>query len=158
MGFKKGNAMSNRHTRCQALILNENEDKILLVKHLNIYGHVYWWFPGGGLEVLESEEACIKRELLEELSIELSVQDKFVLENILERKYRRYVSFIFTCKLEEKDFKYEDNIQWKIITSEWFNIFEEKNWSGVFADPDILPFMKELKQRLTAKTTVHNSK
>jgi 8-oxo-dGTP diphosphatase len=59
-----------------------------------------WEFPGGKLEAEEDPKACLKRELLEELDIEVSVR------GILEVVYHRYercpvLLLGYRCELEE---------------------------------------------------------
>jgi 8-oxo-dGTP diphosphatase len=59
---------------CAIIIYNE---KILAVQrgpHMNL--PLKWEFPGGKIEKNETEEACIKREIKEELNIEITLLKK----------------------------------------------------------------------------------
>lgn len=141
-------SLTNRHTRCQALILDKKKTRVLLVQHQNTYGTRYWWLPGGGLEPGEEAELCIRRELREELDIEVDIIDTFMLGNILQRNYRMYITFICTYSGDIECMRYEDNTQWKILQAKWFSFHDEKNWKGIFRDDDIHPFLCELRWRL----------
>lgn len=56
----------------KALILNETRDKFLLCEETS----GWWELPGGGLEWGETPEQCIKREIQEEMGLEVaSVSD-----------------------------------------------------------------------------------
>lgn len=51
------------------------DDKILLIKHINIGSKGYLWAPpGGGIEFGESAVECLKREMLEETGLEVQVK------------------------------------------------------------------------------------
>lgn len=52
-------------------VLLDPEERILLVRFVNPDdGRVYWATPGGGVEEGEADEACLRRELLEETGLE----------------------------------------------------------------------------------------
>lgn len=52
-------------------------DKVLVVQRSeNMSVPLKWEFPGGKLELNESEEDCIKREIKEELNIEISLLNR----------------------------------------------------------------------------------
>ena len=51
----------------QAIILNLNKDKVLLVQSI-AYDENQWNFPGGGIEEAETPQQAISRELEEELN------------------------------------------------------------------------------------------
>ena len=53
-------------TRVAAIIIRD--DKILMLRGK---GHEELWTPGGHLEIGESEEKCLKRELKEEIGVNL---------------------------------------------------------------------------------------
>ena len=72
----------NRHTRCQALILNTNSTHVLLVQHQKSEKS-YWGLPGGELELGETSDQCIRRELREELDIDVDIIETFKLKNVL---------------------------------------------------------------------------
>lgn len=61
-----------------ALIWNQ-EGKILIDKRQagGTFGGL-WEFPGGKKEIDETIQACIKREILEELGIEISVEEHLI--------------------------------------------------------------------------------
>lgn len=60
-----------------------HEGRILLSRE-NIHGDIYTKFPGGGLEFGEGVLDCLRREFMEEVSIEISEPELFyVNENFL---------------------------------------------------------------------------
>jgi len=66
--------------RIAAIIIKDN--KLLLVKHCK-YDKSYWLLPGGGIEIGETLDGCVKRELKEELRIRVvSFEFLFLVESI----------------------------------------------------------------------------
>jgi len=55
--------------RCRGIVIHDN--KLLLVKHDN--GNVFYSFPGGHLDYGEDPQACMARELEEELGVKADV-------------------------------------------------------------------------------------
>ena len=71
-----------KHTgiRIRAAGLGMVDSAVLLVKHSK-NGQSYWLLPGGGVRVGESAHDALKRELLEELKLEVAVKNLlFVVE------------------------------------------------------------------------------
>ena len=63
---------------CCAIIYFQ-DNKILAVQRGSTMRHEgKWEFPGGKIETGESEETCIKREIMEELGIEIEITGKLV--------------------------------------------------------------------------------
>lgn len=62
--------MGNKSIGAAAVILDE-ERRILLVKHS--YGKLNWELPGGKAELSESAEETAKREVLEEIGLDVSI-------------------------------------------------------------------------------------
>jgi 8-oxo-dGTP diphosphatase len=61
------------------------DNKILLVKHLNIGSTGIWWAPpGGGLDFGESVHGCLKREFFEETGIQISVNELLCVYEFLQ--------------------------------------------------------------------------
>ena len=58
----------------------------------------FWEFPGGKRQVGESLEACLRRELREELDIDVSVGEK-VHETSWEYPERKVILHFFRCEI-----------------------------------------------------------
>ena len=119
-----------------ALIRNNN--KILIAQREKDSKHsLLWEFPGGKLEENETPESCLKREILEELNLEIGVTDIF---KVVYYKYpeRDILLLCYTCELlggevfalECNDFK-------------WILIEELEKFSFVGAD---LPIIDKIKR------------
>ena len=58
-----------------AAVIIENE-KVLITRRAADQRHAGWWeFPGGKVEDGESPEACLRRELMEELGVDAHIGD-----------------------------------------------------------------------------------
>ena len=58
----------------------QNEDSQILITRRKKGKHLegMWEFPGGKIEKNETDQECLEREILEELSINVSTQNHFV--------------------------------------------------------------------------------
>ena len=118
--------ISNR-LGCYGIILNM-DNEILLIKNMNRKG---WLFPGGGLELSETFEECIKREILEEVGFEVSVDSQPLCVNSNYTYFRskeqfvRKIDFLFLCSLNklDKNLDYFDESE-GIVEEKWFSVEE----------------------------------
>ena len=84
--------------RYQAAIIQN--DHVLLLK---VWGHAYsgntfWVIPGGGRHPNESEEDCVRREVLEETHLHVEI-DRLILDEAdqTERTYQRAKTY--ACRI-----------------------------------------------------------
>lgn len=89
---------------------------ILFVRHA--YGYKTWTFPGGSIKNGEKKEDAIKREVKEEVGINLS-QVSFLGHFVSTKEYKKDNIFVYCSKVESKDFKKDD---FEIEEVRWFNI------------------------------------
>lgn len=89
-------------------ILMEN-DRLLLVAHKK-NDSVYWLLPGGGVEFGESLKEALKREFMEELNIEVTVEElAMVFDSIDPEGSRHIVNICFNCSWPGGDIKLGDD-------------------------------------------------
>jgi len=147
--------LNNREIRCTGFILNENNE-LLLLEHENIYGIRYWWLPGGGLEENESFESGLKREIKEELNLDVEIIDSFMLDGEkLQRSYKKYFVGIIRINKNIK-IELEKTGKGKILKYEWFKINKMDNNSKIIMDSDIYPFVEKGINYLNNEIMIEN--
>ena len=73
-----------------------SDGKVLLGRRKNAHGGGTWSFPGGHLEKHETFEECAKREVMEEVGIEIdNVLPLAFTNDIFEEEDRHYVTLFF---------------------------------------------------------------
>lgn len=92
---------------CRACAVVLNGDKILFQKRKN---DIYWALPGGKIEVLETTENAIKRELEEELDVtNLTIGNvTLVTENFFQFNGEKVHQYIFTHEVFLNESKYNN--------------------------------------------------
>ncbi len=93
-------------------ILLDDTGKILLIRRNTEPFKDYWSIPGGKVEMYEKVEDCVRREVKEEISIEIKNLKFLNYENeIFPEKHIHYIGHIFKgtisgkIKLQEKEVK-----------------------------------------------------
>lgn len=107
---------------CGALIINEKNEALLLKrtsKTRNLAG--FWMQPGGGVEFGERVEDAVKREIKEELNIDIEIVRFLAFtEGIMKEEKQHWVSLSFLGKIvggEVKNLEPEKHEEIK-----WFNL------------------------------------
>ena len=121
----------------------EKEGKILIASRL--YGNMAgkWEFPGGKYEAGESGEEAIKREIREEMEMEIEVRERFC---TVEHDYPEFHLSMdcYLCSMKEETFRLHDH-----SAVCWISSAEEKI---DFADADVKVYQAYrdyLKERLS---------
>lgn len=99
-----------KKSRARAIILNADKSKILLVKNITYRS---FHLPGGGIEVGESGQDAVTREVQEELAINITIL--YSLGRYVYQKTDKHVE-IFVAQTTSTDFK----MQWELDDASWF--------------------------------------
>jgi ADP-ribose pyrophosphatase YjhB (NUDIX family) len=84
-----------------------------LVKNININ---HWSLPGGKIDKGETPEACLLRELKDELALSMVKIDYKLGEYLSNKEGKRDAVYIFVVKLLSPDFQK----QWELEEAQWF--------------------------------------
>jgi 8-oxo-dGTP diphosphatase len=79
------------------------ENKILLIKHLNVGEDYLWSPPGGGLNYGETIQECLKREFYEETGLNIHVGNFLAFNEFIQLPLHA-VELFFEVQTHEVDF------------------------------------------------------
>ena len=115
-----------------------NEKKILCAQrsknNLN-YISKKFEFPGGKIEKFETDEQCLKREILEELSLEIEINDFYMLVNHIYPDFKLNMK-VYLCSSNNRDTILKEHISCK-----WLSLEKISNLDWAEAD---LPVVRKL--------------
>ena len=100
-----------------AIIINQG--KILVVQNGPASDHPHQWeFPGGKIDIDETPEECISREIMEELGTGISILKKM---HVVQWEYgfKKIELIPFLCAIKTGDIKLTEHVQflWKNFES-----------------------------------------
>ena len=121
--------------------LIKKEEKVLIAKRStgdeNVFGK--WEFPGGKVEVDETEENAIEREIKEEFEMNIKTI-KFITNNICEYPSKTIDLRLYECKYLSGDFKLHDHFEF-----EWVDIDKILDYDLAKADIPLAKYLMENK-------------
>lgn len=96
-----------------AVILNESEQILVVRRSAHMSMPLKWEFPGGKLNESESEEECIKREIREELCIDIDVLVRLT-ETVHKYESITIKLIPFVCEILDGNIKLveHDQLRW----------------------------------------------
>ncbi len=107
------------HSQVVAAILFHNERILCVQRGIGKYPYISlkWEFPGGKVEQGETLESALKREIREELEMEISVKNEFLRVDYAYPDFTiRLISFI--CNSNDSIFKLTEHLNFKWLLRE----------------------------------------
>lgn len=111
----------------------KKEDQILIAKRNGGDFDGMWEFPGGKIEVGETAEAALKREILEELSMDISV-DSFLMNIVYDYPNFTLNMNCYVCSPIKSDYELNEHSDVKFVRVKDLNT--NLNW--VPADVEVV--------------------
>ena len=96
-----------------ALIKKDN--KYLIAKRLEGKYQGLWEFPGGKVELGESDEEAIEREIYEELELVVKAND-FIANNVYEYPDKTVNLKLYECIYQSGDIKLNNHSEYKFVS------------------------------------------
>lgn len=145
-----------RKIRYQGAIVRD--DHILLITHrLHEEGWTFWVIPGGGREDGETEEECVRREMLEETNLDVKVL-RLLLDTPAPPKgvYRHLKTYLCEPIGGEAapGFEPEEDAAaaYAITEVRWFDLRDPASWPpALYDDPFTYPMLQRIQEALGYK-------
>lgn len=139
-----------RTTRYQAAIIEDHQ--ILLLQAIDAQdSQTFWLLPGGGQEAGETEEACVRREVLEEtcLSVEVLrlILDEPGIEDDTYQRLKTYVCRILAGEAQPGCEPEVDTTDFTTIQQiGWFDLRQPLTWDAlVRSDSITYPLLQRIR-------------
>ena len=118
-----------------AAIISRDDKFFIAQRNKNKHMGLSWEFPGGKVEEGESFETALKREIKEELNIEIDVKDKLGEENYQDEKINVKLHYFICSHISGEIYlnEHED--------SAWVTKNEFKNYNFAQGDSDIIKLL-----------------
>ena len=110
--------------RLISAVILKKDNKVLLVKEILEDSKEHWIFPGGGVEFGETIEEAAKREIREEIGIDVNIKDFLGFKEIIRPNFDYHtVIFFFIAETLSNDISRIDNV----LDARYFTADEVKN-------------------------------
>ena len=124
--------------RVTAAIILDKQQVLITQRHSDDEMGEKWEFPGGKIEAGESPEACLKRELQEELTIEANIHEQMTVV------HHRYPSFdlellAYRCTIRSGEVCLQVHQEYR-----WVPLAELGNFDFLDADKPIVAILQDL--------------
>jgi mutator protein MutT len=112
---------NKKEPRIVVAAIIRNGKKLLLTKEILESGREFWIFPGGGVNFGESLEEAVKREIKEELGMEIKVEKLLGFKEAIFPKYNYHtvIFFFLATPLNELSIK-----ERKVLEARYFELKE----------------------------------
>jgi len=125
--------MTEKNPKLIVAALIEKDNKFLLTKEILESGTEYWIIPGGGVEFGENLADAVKREIKEEIGLEIEIIDLINFKESINLRYDYHtLIFFFRAKPLNDTISLEDKVlEAKFFTKEEakkLNLVESAKW------------------------------
>ena len=117
--------------------LLHKDNKVLIAKRKSNSNFGKWEFPGGKVELDETEKQAIEREILEEFELFIKA-NKFIVNNIHEYPEKVIDLRLYECEYLKGDFKLHDHSEYK-----WVNIKDLLEYDLAEADIPLVLYLQK---------------
>jgi 8-oxo-dGTP diphosphatase len=144
--------MNNFNVRVYGILINEKNQ--VLVSDEYIRGNYYTKFPGGGLEFGEGTRDCLKREFMEEMNLNVSVEEHLYTTDFFQMSAfnpsHQIISIYYAAKalepikvpLRTKPFDFDDQQLAVYKEKNEIETFRFINWNDFSSESVTLPIDK----------------